>query len=363
MDRSKNYCVIMAGGIGSRFWPMSRTEMPKQFLDILGTGKSLIRQTFERFANVCPAENVLVVTNAAYKGLVLEHLPELKSDQVLCEPEGRNTAPCIAYANYHIASKTEEANIIVAPSDHLIADVPSFEKIIGIALQEASSTKNLVTLGITPTRPDTGYGYIHFEPKNNARDPLLNSVIEFKEKPDIETAKGFLAEGNYAWNSGIFIWSLENIMKSFHEYLPDMVSIFEEGKEAMGTDFEDDFIRDNFSRCESISIDYGVLERADHVSVVESEFGWSDLGTYGSLYTHLEKNSNGNAIVGGEAKLYESKGNLINVSPGKLIVTKGLEDFIVVETEKSLMIIPRKDEQFVKNIVNDLKDSGKKSFY
>jgi mannose-1-phosphate guanylyltransferase len=363
MEREKNYCVIMAGGIGSRFWPMSRTEMPKQFLDILGTGKSLIRQTFERFQNICPDENVLVVTNAAYKDLVLEHIPELKVDQVLCEPEGRNTAPCIAYANYRIASKTDEANIIVAPSDHLIADVPSFEHIISLAIAEASESENLVTLGITPTRPDTGYGYIHYENKTDARDPLVKSVKEFKEKPDLETAKSFLAEGNYVWNSGIFIWSLKNIMNSFERHLPEMTSIFEEGENVMGTDFEDDFIRDNFSRCESISIDYGVLERADKVSVVESEFGWSDLGTYGSLYTHLNKDSDGNATVGAASHYYESNGNLINVSEGKLVVTKGLENFIVIETEKSLMILPRSEEQFVKNIVNDLKAEGKKEFY
>ncbi|NNC82668.1 MAG: NTP transferase domain-containing protein [Flavobacteriales bacterium] len=363
MEKDKNYCVIMAGGIGSRFWPMSRTEMPKQFLDILGTGKSLIRQTFERFENICPAENVLVVTNAAYKDLVLEHIPELKEDQVLCEPEGRNTAPCIAYANYRIASQTDEAHIVVAPSDHLIADVPEFERLVGLAIAEASETENLVTLGITPTRPDTGYGYIHFEEKADARDPLVKKVKEFKEKPDLETAKTFVADGNYAWNSGIFIWSLKNIMENFSIHLPEMVRLFDEGKQVMGTDEEDAFIRENFSRAENISIDYGVLERAAHVSVIESDFGWSDLGTYGSLYTHLSKDSDKNAIVGARSRCYDSSGNFINTTSGKLVVTKGLEDFIVVETEKSLMIIPRSEEQFVKNIVNDLKADGESEFY
>ncbi len=362
MDNSKNYCVIMAGGIGSRFWPMSKTSMPKQFLDILGTGKSLIRQTFERFENICPAENVLVVTNAAYKDLVLEHIPELNPNQVLCEPEGRNTAPCIAYASFRIAASTDDANIIVAPSDHLIADVASFERLIGLAIDEAAETENLVTLGIAPSRPDTGYGYIHFEDKKNSGSPLVKKVKAFREKPDMETAKEFLADGNYAWNSGIFIWSLKNIMKSFELHLPDMTAIFEEGKTVMGTDFEDDFIRDNFSRCESISIDYGVMERAEAVSVVESEFGWSDLGTYGSLYTHLDKDGNGNGTVGAEAKYYESTGNLVNVSSGKMVVTKGLNDFIIVETDKALMIMPRSEEQFVKQVVTDLKSEDRTDF-
>lgn len=363
MKSSKNFCVIMAGGIGSRFWPMSRTELPKQFLDILGTGKSLIRQTYERFADICPDENVLVVTNEAYKGLVLEHLPELREDQVLLEPEGRNTAPCVAYASYRIASMAEEANIIVAPSDHLIADVPEFTRIIDLAIAEAAETVNLVTLGIAPSRPDTGYGYIHFQDKEDARDPLVKSVKAFKEKPDLETAKAFLADGNYAWNAGIFVWSLKNIMANLEVHLPEMVAIFEEGRALMGTSEEEAFIQANFSRCENISIDYGVMEPAAHVSVVQSDFGWSDLGTYGSLYTHLAKDDEGNALVGGEGCFYQSEGNLINVSSGKMVVLKGLSDLIVVETEKAIMILPRGEEQFVKQVVNDLKAEGRKDYY
>ncbi|MDA0972692.1 MAG: mannose-1-phosphate guanylyltransferase [Bacteroidetes bacterium] len=363
MKSDKNYCVIMAGGIGSRFWPMSRTAMPKQFLDILGTGKSLIRDTFERFANICPDENVLVVTNAAYRDLVLQHLPELKADQVLLEPEGRNTAPCIAYATYRIAVRSKEANIIVAPSDHLISNVPEFERVINIALEEAEQTDNLVTLGIAPSRPDTGYGYIHFEDKEGARDPLVKRVKAFKEKPDLETAKAFVADGNYAWNGGIFIWSLKNIMNSLELHLPDMAKIFKEGMGKLGTSEESAFIEENFSKCESISIDYGVMERAAHVSVVESDFGWSDLGTYGSLYTHLNKDGEGNASVGAKTRYYDSSNNLISTSKGKMVVTKGLENFIVIETDQSLMIIPREDEQFVKQIVTDLKDDGEKDFY
>jgi mannose-1-phosphate guanylyltransferase len=362
-DISKNHCVIMAGGIGSRFWPMSRTAMPKQFLDILGTGQSLIRQTFERFQAVCPAEHFLVVTNAAYKDLVLEHIPELKPSQVLCEPEGRNTAPCIAYATYRIAAEHEEANIIVAPSDHLIADVPEFHKIIGLALSEASETKNLVTLGISPSRPDTGYGYIHFENQKTPRNPALKKVLAFKEKPDVDTAQSFLDDGNYLWNSGIFIWSLQNIKESFDVHLPEMAQIFKDGASKLGTPAEDAFIQANFSKCESISIDYGIMERASDVSVVVSDFGWSDLGTYGSLYTHVKKDIEGNGSVGAKTRFYESNNNLISTSKGKMVVTKGLEGFIVIETEQSLMIIPREDEQFVKQIVNDLKTDGEKDYY
>lgn len=363
MKKSNTYCVIMAGGIGSRFWPMSRTSLPKQFLDILGTGKSLIRQTFERFENICPAENVLVVCNAAYKDLVLEHIPELMPDQVLLEPEGRNTAPCIAYASYRIAAQTDAANIIVAPSDHLIADVPAFERIIAIAITEASETENLVTLGIAPSRPDTGYGYIHFEDKSDARDSLIKRVKEFKEKPDLATAQEFLDDGNYVWNAGIFVWSLDTIMNSLQVHLPDMAAIFEAGRGVMDSDGEREFIQENFAKCESISIDYGVMEPADQVSVIESDFGWSDLGTYGSLYTHLGKDAEGNATVGSEAKYYEASGNLVNVSSGKIVVIKGLSDHIVVETDKAIMILPREDEQFVKDIVNDLKAEGRKEFY
>lgn len=363
MKDQNNYCVIMAGGIGSRFWPMSRTSLPKQFLDILGTGKSLIRQTFERFENICPTENVLVVTNAAYKDLVLAHIPEIAPEQVLLEPEGRDTAPCIAYASYRIAAKTVKANIIVAPSDHLIADIPAFERIIGIAITEAESTENLVTLGIAATRPDTGYGYIHYESKQDARDPLVKRVKAFKEKPDLETAEEFLADGNYAWNAGIFIWSLDNIMRSLDLHLPDMAAIFESGRALMNTPKEKEFIEDNFAKCESISIDYGVMEPAEHVSVVKSEFGWSDLGTYGSLYTHLNLDEAGNATVGAESMYYDARNNLVHASSGKMVVIKGLSDHIVVETDKAIMIIPREDEQFVKDIVSDLKKANKKEFY
>lgn len=363
MKDHKNYCVIMAGGIGSRFWPMSKTAYPKQFLDILGTGKSLIRQTFERFERICPAENVLVVTNEAYKDLVLAQIPELKEDQVLLEPEGRNTAPCIAYASYRIAAKTENANIIVAPSDHLIADVHEFERIISIALTEAEETDNLVTLGINPSRPDTGYGYIQFEDQDSPRDPAVKHVQAFREKPDLETAKSFVADGNYAWNAGIFIWSLSSIMGALKKHLPDMSAIFESGRDSIGTASERAFIAREFGKCDSISIDYGVMEPAESVSVIKSDFGWSDLGTYGSLYSHLPQDEVGNATVGGEAMYYEAKGNLVNTSSGKMVVIKGLDNHIVVETDKALMIIPREDEQFVKQIVTDLKEQGKKEFY
>lgn len=357
------YCVIMAGGIGSRFWPMSRTAMPKQFLDILGTGKSLIRQTFERMQGLCAPEHVLVVTNAAYKDLVLEHIPEIGPDQVLCEPEGRNTAPCIAYSNYRIAAEHPEADIVVTPSDHLITNVHEFERIIRLAVNEARTHGRLVTLGISPSRPDTGYGYIQYQDSQATVGEEVKEVISFREKPDRATAEQFISEGSYLWNAGIFVWTLETIQESFRQHLPEIAKIFEGGKEQMGTEAEGEFIQEHFGQCESISIDYGVMERASDVSAVVSDFGWSDLGTYGSLYTHLDTDEAGNAFVGSESSLYNCSGNLVKMDTKKLFVAKGLEDMIIVDTNHALMICPRSEEQFVKDIVNDLKAKGRKEYY
>jgi mannose-1-phosphate guanylyltransferase len=337
--------------------------MPKQFLDILGTGKSLIRQTFERMQGLCAPEHVLVVTNAAYKDLVLEHIPEIAPDQVLCEPEGRNTAPCIAYASYRIAAEHSEADIVVTPSDHLITNVHEFERIIRLAVNEARTHQRLVTLGISPSRPDTGYGYIQYQDSKATVGEEVKEVMTFREKPDRATAEQFISEGNYLWNAGIFVWTLDTIQQSFRQHLPDMAKIFEDGKGHMGTSSEDGFIRENFGRCESISIDYGVMERADDVSTVVSDFGWSDLGTYGSLYTHLDTDDSGNAVVGSESALYDCSGNLVKMETEKLFVAKGLEDLIIVDTEHALMICPRSEEQFVKEIVNDLKAKGRKEYY
>tara|TARA_B100000508_G_scaffold141061_1_gene145754 strand:- start:5284 stop:6324 length:1041 start_codon:yes stop_codon:yes gene_type:complete len=341
----------MAGGIGSRFWPWSREENPKQFLDILGTGKSLIRQTFERFNDFIPTSNIFIVTNKNYKTLVNEHLPELDDSQILCEPVMRNTAPCIAYASYKILELNQNANIVVAPSDHLITDIKEFAERIEQGLKHVESGR-ILTLGIKPSRPDTGYGYIEYQ----GSDPstIIKPVSQFREKPSIEKAEEYLAQGNFVWNSGIFLWSVKSIVNSFEMHLPDMASIFEEGKTYFNTKNENEFIENNFPNCENISIDYGVMERSDNIDVMLCDFGWSDLGTWGSLYDKLDKDDNGNATLGSNHFLSETNNSIIKSSPNKKIVVQGLGDLIVVDTENTLLICNKNDEQKIKALVKNL---------
>ena len=273
---NKNYCVIMAGGIGSRFWPMSRTSFPKQFHDILGVGRTLIQMTYDRFLRICPKENILVVTNERYKHLVLEQLPDLKPEQVLCEPHMRNTAPCVLYSAFWIAEREPDANIIVAPSDHLILKNDEFLDTIRTSIRQAHESGNLVTLGIKPTRPDTGYGYIQWADQKDAFHETVKRVKTFTEKPSLELAKDFLESGDFYWNSGIFIWSLHAIMNAFEIHLPEMYRTFAEGQGVYGTPQEEAFIERVYPACENISIDYGIMEKARNVNVVLSDFGWSD---------------------------------------------------------------------------------------
>lgn len=352
-----NYCIIMAGGVGSRFWPMSRTSHPKQFIDILGTGTTLIQQTFQRFLHVCPPENIYIVTNKIYKDLVKEQLPEISDEQVLCEPSRRNTAPCIAYAAFKIAEINENARLVVAPSDHIILKEQEFVKQVKTALKVASENPWLLTLGIQPSRPDTGYGYIQFnpEPVDPKNDTGVRKVKTFTEKPNLEIATTFLASGDFLWNSGIFIWSLDTIKKAFHEHLPDVGSVFEAGKGQYWTDAEADFIKDAYTVCKSISIDYGIMEKASNVYTLPSDFGWSDLGTWGSLFDIRSKDVDGNAISGNNVMTYQAKNNIIHMPKGKLAVIEGLEDFIVVEEENILLICKKEDEQQIRQIVNDVK--------
>lgn len=354
MMNEHNFAVIMAGGIGSRFWPMSRTSYPKQFHDILGTGKTLIQMTFDRLKRIVPAENIYVVTNERYRSQVLEQLSEMIPDQVLCEPFMRNTAPCIAYANFRIAKKDPNARIIVAPSDHLITDESAFVETAQLALEETTSSPNLVTLGIRPSRPDTGYGYIQFEEDDQSASNRIMRVKTFTEKPNLELAQNFIDSGDFYWNSGIFIWSLENIQRAFSNHLPDMFELFSAHAEAFGTEDEEKTIERIYSESENISIDYGVMEKARNVKVVLSDFGWSDLGTWGSLYTHLEQDDQGNGTVG-EVMAYQSANNVVYGQKGKLIVLQGLSDYIVVDTNDALLICKKADEQKIKSIVNDLK--------
>ena len=357
-----NYCVIMAGGIGSRFWPMSREATPKQFIDILGTGETLIQKTFQRFKNICPRENILIVTNKIYKDQILEQLPEIHANQILCEPTRRNTAPCIAYANYRIQAENPDANIIVAPSDHIVLNEKEFENTILIALEAAKQNNWLLTLGIKPNRPDTGYGYIQFNGEIiQKKDESLRRVKTFTEKPNLELAKSFLQSGDFLWNSGIFIWSLKSIMTAFKQYLPEVDNVFNEGVSKYNTEEEDNFIKQAYSVCKSISIDYGIMEKANNVYVLISDFGWSDLGTWGSLYDFREKNEKMNTIVGNNVITYDTKNCIVNMPSGKLAVIQGLDDYIVVENDNILLICKKSEEQQIRQIVNDVKiEKGEK---
>ncbi len=350
---NNNYCIIMAGGIGSRFWPLSKDNYPKQFLDILGTGKSFIRSTYERFSPVIPDENFLVVTNKAYKQLVLEHLPMLKPEQVLCEPARRNTAPCIAYAAYHIQSCCKEANIVVTPADHLVTNETEFQRIIRLGFDFLTKHPNaLMTIGIKPSRPETGYGYIQV-PKQDVL-PEVVKVEMFKEKPNYETAVKFVAEGNYFWNSGIFLWTLDGIMQAFKQYLPEMVEVFEKGKHHFGTPKEQDFISEHFVDCPNISIDYGVMEKSPNTYTIPADFGWSDIGTWGSLFTHAKKDNNGNALRGKVVSV-DNKNTIINIEEGFEAVVEGLEDYLVAYRDHSLLVCKLHDEQQIKIWIEGLK--------
>ncbi|MBT6746843.1 MAG: NTP transferase domain-containing protein [Flavobacteriales bacterium] len=350
-----NYAVIMAGGIGSRFWPMSRTEMPKQFLDILGTGKTLIQQTVGRFKNICPTENILIVTNERYKSIVLEQLPQLTEEQIVCEPMMRNTAPCIAYANYKIAAKNPNANVVVAPSDHLVLNQPEFDKIISAAIEQSNNNDCLVTLGIKPSRPDTGYGYIQFTEEFTEVGNHVRKVKTFAEKPTLDIAQQFLNSGDFYWNSGIFIWNVKSINKAFEVLLPEVDSLFKEGVGKYNTPEEQAFINRIYPTCKNVSIDYGIMEGAENVYVVLSDFGWSDLGTWGSLYTHLDHDQTGNGVIGENVHVYDSKDCIVNVPKDKLVVLQGLDNYIVVESNDTLLVCKKEDEQKIKQFVSDIK--------
>lgn len=351
-----NYCVIMAGGIGARFWPMSRANHPKQFIDILGTGKPLITQTYERFEKICLKENIYIVTNEKYKELIKELIPDISEEQIICEPMRRNTAPCIAYACYKLQKINPDANLIVAPSDHIIQKEEEFQEIINSGLKASRDKDWLVTLGINPTRPDTGYGYIQFIEGNVYEDDnRMKKVKTFTEKPNLDTANFFLKSGDFLWNAGIFIWSLKSILSAFNKYLPEIDVIFKEGIDKYNGPEEKEFINQAYSMCKSISIDYGIMEKADNVYVLCSDFGWSDLGTWGSLYDNRQKDENGNASVGKNVLMYDTKNCIVNMPKDKLVVMQGLDDYIVVEEDDILLICRKSDEQQIRNFVNDVK--------
>jgi len=347
----------MAGGIGSRFWPLSRTRKPKQFLDILGTGRTLLQQTFDRLRKVFPVENIYIVTNEDYEQLVIKQLPELGHNQILLEPMRRNTAPCIAYANYKIRLLNPNASIMVAPSDHVILKEQDFLEVVKKGLDFVENNECLLTLGIQPSRPETGYGYIQIN-GDKTRIELNSSfrnVKTFTEKPDLKMAEVFLQSGDFFWNSGMFFWSLHTIMKAFATYLPDVDHLFSEGIGSYNTDKEQEFIGKVYPNCKNISIDYGIMEKADNVHVLCSDFGWSDLGTWGSLYDMLQKSDENNTITGSNVFTYNTQNCLINLPDNKLAVIQGLDDYIVVESDNILLICRKQDEQKIKNFVNDVR--------
>ena len=348
------YLVVMAGGIGSRFWPFSRTNYPKQFHDVLGTGRSMLQVTVERFAGLCPPENVFVVTNRDYTALVHEHLPHLPVDQILGEPIGRNTAPCIAYASYRIAQRDPQATIIVTPADHAVLNEDEFRRAMAVAVAAARDHNVLVTLGIHPSRPDTGYGYIQYLDGYDMPDCQLHKVKTFTEKPDLELAKKFVDSGDFLWNSGLFVWRVDIILHAFRQYLGDIAEVFEEGAAALGTPREEAFISEAYSRCPNISIDYGVMEKADNVYVLPADFGWSDVGTWNSLHRIGHQDENGN-MVSGDVMLYDTTGCVIKTPSERLVVVQGLEDYIVAEYDNVLLICKRSEEQRVKEFVADVK--------
>jgi mannose-1-phosphate guanylyltransferase len=349
-----NYCVIMAGGVGSRFWPLSKTSKPKQFLDILGTGKSLLQQTFDRFRKIIPEENILIVSHEDYKHLIFEQIPGIHPDQVLLEPMRKNTTVCIAYANFKILKKNPQANIIVAPSDHLILREDEFIEVITKGLEFIQNTNALLTIGIKPSRPETGYGYIQVNGER-CKANAIRKVKTFTEKPDHEMAKVFFESGEFFWNSGIFIWSLNSILQAFDLHMPDLNAQFQDAIGLLNTPQEAAFVAELYPKCKSISIDYAVMEKAENVYVICADFGWSDLGTWGSLYAHLDKDEAQNAITGLNVFAYNSNNCIINVPSDKLAVIHGLDDYIVVQTEGTLLICKKEDEQRIKDFVNDVK--------
>lgn len=349
--KCNNYVLIMAGGVGSRFWPKSRNHFPKQFIDILGVGKSLLQLTYERFLRICPPENIYVLSNEQYKKLVKTQIPGIEESRLLLEPSRNNTAPCIAYATYKILNSNPDANIVVAPSDHLILKENIFLDKINLALNYCASNDALITLGIQPTRPDTGYGYINFRALESE---VVFPVQQFLEKPNFEKAKEFVENGGFLWNAGIFIWSAKSIRKAFEIYSPEIATLFEKGNLVYNTDQELDFIKKNYPKSPNISIDYAILEKANNVYTIPADIGWSDLGTWASLHAVADKDENNNAINCLKINLENTDNCIIQLPEGKAAVIKGLSNYIIVDDDKVLLIHPKSDEQEIKQIASKM---------
>ncbi len=356
---NNNYhAVIMAGGIGSRFWPVSTTQLPKQFHDMLGTGKTLLQKTFSRLSNIVPSSNILILTNERYLDLCLQQLPEISESQIILEPAMRNTAPCILLSALKIYKENPKALMLVAPSDHWIEDETAFKNDVLTCFEACQNQDILVTLGIQPTFPNTGYGYIENDKEDTAE---LKSVKQFREKPDYETAKEFLTGGNFLWNAGIFLWSVKSIITAFERLMPSLHALFSAGLPVLNTSEEKLFIEKNYVKAENISIDYGILEKAENVYVKKATFDWNDLGTWGALYDKLNKDDAQNAVVRALPYLKNAKRNMIFSSSEKLVVVDGMDDFIIVDKDNVLLIFPKGKEQDIKKLLEDVsKKFGKK---
>lgn len=349
-----NHLVIMAGGVGSRFWPMSTVEKPKQFIDVLGVGKSLLQLTVERFGDICKAENVWVVTNKAYVNLVKEQLPELPEGNILCEPCRRNTAPCIAYVSWKIKSKDPKANIVVTPSDHIVTNTEEFRRVIKSCLDFTMDSDAIVTLGMKPTRPETGYGYIQADlTSSSLRNKEIFRVYSFREKPDFDTAKQYISKNNYFWNAGIFIWNVSTIVNAFRVYQPAISKVFEGMLPIYGTDKEQLMIDEKFPECKSISVDYAIMEKAEEIFVCPADFGWSDLGTWGSLLVNTKKDLYGNSCIGNEIDVFETSNCIIHTTQEKKVIVQGLDGYIVAENDDTLLICRLTEEQRIKQFTGE----------
>lgn len=345
----------MAGGVGSRFWPVSTQDFPKQFHDMLGTGDTLIQKTFNRLANLIPEENIFILTNERYNDLVFEQLPSVTKRQVVLEPAMRNTAPCILYASLKIQKENENAVMIVAPSDHWIEDEQSFSDNVKTAFDYCEVNDALMTLGITPSFPNTGYGYIEYDKEKSLSVAEVKSVNQFREKPDYETAKSFVSQGNFLWNAGIFMWSAKSVISAFATNQPELFKLFESGCKVYNTEFEDDFIKDNYGKAENISVDYALMEKSDNVYVIPATFDWNDLGTWGSLYDKLDKDSDNNAVVNAKTLTEDASGNMIRTKGDKVVVIDGLKDYIIVDKDEVLLIFPKTKEQDIKKVLQNVK--------
>ena len=350
MAKISNHLVIMAGGVGSRFWPMSTSETPKQFIDVLGIGKSLLQLTVERFNGIVDTSNIWVVTNQKYAEMVYRQLPDMPRDHVLCEPCRRNTAPCIAYVSWRIKSSDPKANIVVSPSDHVVIDVQEFRKVISESLAFTSDSDAIVTLGMKPTRPETGYGYIQADLSSpSLRNKNMFRVDSFREKPDLATAQQYISQKNYYWNAGIFVWNVSTIVNAFRIYQPGIAKIFESMAAVYGTDKEQETVDRLFPECENISVDYAIMEKADEIFVCPADFGWSDLGTWGSLQQQSRRDLYGNACIGSDISVYETQNCIIHTAQEKKVVVQGLDGYIVAENNDTLLICKLSEEQRIKN--------------